>query len=279
MVFAILFRVPKKVMGEGILLIKHDRLAQIRALGTGRIEDLNVDLLGQDVHPGSEIGRILQKDLKDTISETEARILELKKEDDRLSQFEHKEQDIQEQAIARLRKAIQRTIENSHEGLGVALKIVNGSDRLRLISQLSNLDYLKDLQQKYAIQNELNNGETKLAEVELTRLTSENQRQRAKLQRQLEISRLETRLDLEQKKLRRTSQHRQSCPRHRDPDPHRGRSIRSGRRPGRAALVTENSASRHGGLRGGLRFGRLRAGGGREKGRQRETSWRSCRRL
>ena len=30
-VFAILYRVPKKVAGDGILLIKHDRLTQIRA--------------------------------------------------------------------------------------------------------------------------------------------------------------------------------------------------------------------------------------------------------
>ena len=74
-----------------------------------------------------------------------------------------------------------------------------------MISQLSNLDYLKDLQQKYAIQNDLNNGQTKLAEVELTRLTSDNQRHRFKLQRQLEISRLQTKLELEKQKFDRTS--------------------------------------------------------------------------
>jgi len=30
--FAVLYRVPKKVVGEGILLIKRDRLSQVRAL-------------------------------------------------------------------------------------------------------------------------------------------------------------------------------------------------------------------------------------------------------
>lgn len=203
-VFAVLFRVPKKVVGEGILLIKHDRLAQIRALSTGRIEELNI-ALGDEVHPGSEIGRILQADLEDAIAETKARLVELRKEDERLTEFDAKEKNTQEQAIDRLKESIHRTLLNSREGLAVALKILDGSQRLRRISQLTNLDYLKDLQQKYSIQNDLNNGETKLAEVELTRLTSDNQRQRAKLQRQLEISRLETKLDLEEKKLSRTS--------------------------------------------------------------------------
>ena len=45
----------------------------------------------------------------------------------------------------------------------------------------------------------------KLAELDLTRLTSENLRQRARLQRQLEISRLETKLKLDGDKLDRTS--------------------------------------------------------------------------
>ena len=85
------------------------------------------------------------------------------------------------------------------------MRIVEGSERLRLISQLSNLDYLKDLQQKYTIQNDLNNGVSKLAELELTRLTSENARLRVRLQRELEISKLSTKLVLDTQKLKRTS--------------------------------------------------------------------------
>jgi HlyD family secretion protein len=89
--------------------------------------------------------------------------------------------------------------------LKIADRIVHGSERLRLISQLSNLDYLKDLQQKYAIQNDLNSSQSRLAEIELNRLTSENQRQRLKLQRKLEISKLETKLEIDRDKLNRTS--------------------------------------------------------------------------
>jgi HlyD family secretion protein len=203
-VFACLFQVPKKVTGEGILLIEHDRLAQIRALGTGRLVKLNV-ALGHKVEPEQEIGQISQDDLKDAMSETEARLLELKKEDDRLTAFEAGERSTQKQALDRLKDALDRTVANSAEGLGIADRIVEGSLRLRKMSNLSNLDYLKDLQERYTIQNDLNGGNTKLAELELTRLTAENQRQRFKLQRQLEISRLETKLSLDSAKLKRTS--------------------------------------------------------------------------
>ena len=202
--FAILYRVPKKVVGEGILLIKHDRLSQVRALGTGRLVKLRVKL-GDEVFPDRPIGEIYQQDLGDTIKETLARLAELKDENTQLIRFETDEQVAQERAIAKLKDAINRTVENSTEGLKVAKKIVEGSERLRLMFQLSNLDYLKDLQQKFTIQNDLNGGFSRLAELELTRLTSENLRQRARLQRKLEISKLGTKLKLDSEKLDRTS--------------------------------------------------------------------------
>ncbi len=203
--FAVLYRVPKKVVGEGILLIKRDRLSQVRALGTGRLVKLGVNL-GDKVAPKQVIGEIYQEDLRDTLRETTARLNQLRAENEKLIRFETDERTAQDQAITSLRVAINRTVENSKQGLKVAVRIVEGSERLRLISQLSNLDYLKDLQQKYTIQNDLNNGLSRLAELELTRLTSENVRQRARLQRQLEISKLETKLELDSDKLDRTSQ-------------------------------------------------------------------------
>jgi HlyD family secretion protein len=202
--FAVLYRVPKKVVGEGILLIKRDRLSQVRALGTGRLVKLGVSP-GDKVEPDQVIGEIYQEDQLDTVRETRARLDQLRDEHARLIRFETDERTAQEQAITRLKNAIDHTLENSREGLRVAVRIVEGSERLRSISQLSNLDYLKDLQQKHTIQNDLNNGSSKLAELELTRLTSENLRQRAKLQRLLEISKLEMKLKLDCDKHQRTS--------------------------------------------------------------------------
>ncbi len=204
LVFAVLYWVPMKVAGEGILLIKRDRLSQVRSLGTGRLVRLDVGL-GDEVRREQEIGLISQDDIKDAIQETQARLDQLRNEDRLLGEFEDREQDIQERAIGRLTEAIERTISNSREGLKVADRVISGSVRLRLVKQLSDPEYLKDLQQRYAIQNALDGGLSKRAEVELTRLTSNNQRQRARLQRRLEISKLEMRLRLDREKLDRTS--------------------------------------------------------------------------
>lgn len=204
LVFALLYWVPMKVAGEGILLIKRDRLSQVRSLGTGRLVRLDVGL-GKPVRRDQEIGQISQDEIKDSIQETQARLDHLRAEDGLLTEFEDRERATQEEAVGRLRVAIDRTIENSSEGLKLANQIVTGSERLRRVNQLSTLDYLKDLKQRYAIQNDLDGGISKQAEIELTWLTADNQRQRTRLQRRLEISRLEMRLRLDREKLGRTS--------------------------------------------------------------------------
>ncbi|QEH36013.1 hypothetical protein OJF2_45710 [Aquisphaera giovannonii] len=203
--FAFVYRVPKKVTGEGILLIKKDRLAQVRALGTGRIDELGV-VLGAEVTEGQALGRIIQDDLQDTIREAAERIRALEREDQKLTEFEGDERATQERAIGRLRDAINATVANSTRALDIARKIVQGSERLRLIRQLSNLDYLKDRQQVYSIQKDVDDGQSRLKELELTQLVAENQRAKLKLQRQLEISKLKTKLTLDQAKFDRTSQ-------------------------------------------------------------------------
>jgi len=202
--FAALYRVPRKVTGEGILLIEHDRLSQVRALGNGRLVKLNVGLEDQ-VNAGDVIGEISQEDLKDLTLETSERLKELQREDEELTKFEENERNTQDEAIAVLQEAIQKSIQNSKGGLRVADRIVAGSGRLLQLQQLSNPDLLKDLQQRYAIQNDLYNGHSKLAELQLTRVISKNQRSRARLQRRLEISKQATRLRLDQYKLERTS--------------------------------------------------------------------------
>lgn len=202
--FASFYWVPRKVAGDGILLINKDRLSQVRSLGAGRLRRLSVGL-GAHVAVGQEVGLLFQEETRDSISETEARLTQLQAEDARLTEFEDHEQAIQEQAIARLRESVERTIANATEGLKLAERIVAGSERLRHNSQLSDLEHLKDRQQKYAIQNDYNGGVSRLAELKLTELTASNQRRRARLQRQIELSRLEMKLRLDRDKLDRTS--------------------------------------------------------------------------
>src|SRR5262245_42941345 len=78
--FAVLYRVPTKVNGEGILLIQKDTLSQVRTRANGRLVELSVKL-DDWVERGAEVGRISQDDLKDAIHEAESRLDELRRED------------------------------------------------------------------------------------------------------------------------------------------------------------------------------------------------------
>ena len=86
-VFAVFYRVPNKVTGEGILLIEKDTISQVRAQATGRLVSLRVKL-GDHVEPEDVIGEISQDDLKDTINEAESKLKDLEREDLELTQFE-----------------------------------------------------------------------------------------------------------------------------------------------------------------------------------------------
>src|SRR5580693_4298742 len=96
--FAVLYHVPTKVNGEGILLIDKDSLLQVRARGTGRLISLRVKL-GQLVAPGDEIGEISQNELEDAIREAESKLKDAEREDQELTRHEQKERDTQTEAI------------------------------------------------------------------------------------------------------------------------------------------------------------------------------------
>ena len=88
--FAVLYPVPSKVNGEGILLIDRDTLLQVPAPATGRLVLLNVKV-GDRVAPGDPIGEVSQDEVNDAIHEAEAKLADLKREDHQLSAFEQKE--------------------------------------------------------------------------------------------------------------------------------------------------------------------------------------------
>ncbi len=102
--FSILYRVPTKVMGEGILLIERDTIAQVRAQATGRLISLTVKI-GDRVKPGDPIGEISQEDLRDAILEAESKLVDLQTEDRDLSECERIEKDTHEQAMQQVRIA------------------------------------------------------------------------------------------------------------------------------------------------------------------------------
>jgi HlyD family secretion protein len=202
--FAILYKVPTKVNGDGILLIDQDRLAQVRARATGRLVSLRVKL-GDPVCREQDIGRIAQDDLKDAIDEARAKLEDLRREDREFTQFEERERKRKEAAMDQVKQAVDHAQEDAGEKLKIARRVVEGADRLREQKHLKDLELLESREKYYDIRDDLNKGRSRLAELELERVTSETARGRARLERTLKIRQLETKLKLDLEKMERTS--------------------------------------------------------------------------
>ena len=202
--FAVLYHVPTKVNGEGILLIDRDSLSQVRARGTGRLSSLRVTL-GQMVAPGDEIGRISQNELEDAIHEAELKLKDVEREDLELTRHEQKEQETQTEAIERLRRAIREAHVTSRDKLKIAESIAESDVRLRARKYLGDAEMLESREKLYLIKDDLNKGRSRLAELDLDETKGETARHRAQLERRLKIQQLQTRLELDRAKLSRTS--------------------------------------------------------------------------
>ena len=140
-VFAVFYRVPNKVTGEGILLTEQDTISQVRAQATGRLVNLRVKL-GDQVEPGTVIGEISQDDLNDTIKEAASKLEDLKREDLELTKFELREKTTHDEAMARVKRATDQEQENSKDKLTIAERLAFGADGLREKFIMSDLELL-----------------------------------------------------------------------------------------------------------------------------------------
>ncbi len=203
-VFAFLYQVPTKVNGEGILLIELDRLLLVRASATGRLASLNVRL-GERVEKGQPIGRIAQEELEDQIHQATARLADLRRQDAELIRFEEAERAGKNAAIARVREAVLRARADSLEKLKLADRLVASANKLRSVKYMGDLELLDSREKLYDVRDHLNQGESRLAELELDIVTSDNTRHARELERRLKIDEQAIRLKLDRDKLERTS--------------------------------------------------------------------------
>jgi HlyD family secretion protein len=203
-VFAVFYKVPTKVMGEGILLIKRDAIAQVRAQATGRLVGLRVKL-GDHVEPNQAIGVISQDDLKDAISEAESKLEDLQEEDRAHAQLEQREKETHGRAMEQVKQATGLELKSSQEKLTIAERLKVGTDKLRLQFYTSDVETLQAREKMFDIVNDMHKGDTRLAELELDGTKAENVRRRAKLDRELKIKQLVRKLELDRDKMTRTS--------------------------------------------------------------------------
>ena len=203
--FAIFYKVPTKVIGEGILLIEKDTISLARAQATGRLVSLRVKL-GDPVKRGQPIGEISQDDLRDSILAAESKLKDLNEEDHELTLFEEHERKTHKQAMDRLKEATNQGQVNSEDKLKIARRLANSADRLREKLIMNDQDLLESREKFYELRDDLNKANTRLAELELDWTKAENARLRAQIERKLKINELERKLALDREKMTRTSQ-------------------------------------------------------------------------
>jgi HlyD family secretion protein len=104
-----------------------------------------------------------------------------------------------------VKQAVVHARTDSQEKLKIAQRMVKGADRLRQNQFLGDVELLESREKYYDIRDDLNKGQSRLAELELDRVTSETARGRARLERTLKIRDVETKLKLEREKMERTS--------------------------------------------------------------------------
>jgi HlyD family secretion protein len=202
--FAVCYQVRTKVNGEGILLIDRDTLSQVRARGTGRLISLKVQL-GDPVAPGDQIGEISQNELEDAILEAKSKLSDVEREDQELTRHEQQERDTQTKAIERVRRAIHDVSVTSRDLMKIAESIAESDFRLRVRKYLGDAEMLESREKLYVIKDDLNKGQSRLAEMDLEATKGEIARHRAQLERRLKIQQLKTRLELDRAKFLRTS--------------------------------------------------------------------------
>ena len=108
------YRVARKVQGEGILLIEDDALSMVQAQATRRLVSLQVKL-GDRVEPGTIIGEISQDELRDAILQAESTLKDLQDEDLALTQIEEKNRKNREAEVARPKQDIDRAQNDASE--------------------------------------------------------------------------------------------------------------------------------------------------------------------
>ena len=104
-----------------------------------------------------------------------------------------------------LKAAVEHAQDDSRQKLKIARRMADSADRLRKNQQLGDPELLESYEKYYEIRDDLNKGQSRLAELALDRVTAETARGRARLERTLKIRELETKLDLERDKMERTS--------------------------------------------------------------------------
>ncbi len=204
--FSWFYKAPLKVDGRGIILEQNrhhgDSILQVTAPAAGRLSMVAVKI-GEIVPKGKLIAEIDQSELRDKIKESEATLVRLRDEDERLTRFDEDEAKSHVASLLELERTLRHNIDLDRRRLDAARRIALGDKRLNVQRMLNDSDTLKSRSDADAIESGVGTVEARLVELDYERLKDQTTRRRDKLKRALAIRAAETDLDLLKEKLTR----------------------------------------------------------------------------
>jgi HlyD family secretion protein len=197
--FAWCYRVPLKVDGRGIMLVKfageEDTLRHVTAPASGRLGRVTVKI-GSIVRAGDVLAEIDRDDLRDRIKSAEADLARLVQEDESLTRFDETEVASKIEALRQVEDALRRSVELDSGRLATSRRIASGDKSLNVRRLLNDSDTLKSRAEADAVESAIGQTRAKIQELNFSRVADAITRRREKLKRALGIREAETKRSL-----------------------------------------------------------------------------------
>lgn len=184
-------QLSEKVMGGGIL-VKSGGVFEVAAPADGRVTDVSVSV-GDSVTEGQVVAWIAQPEMSARVREAKARLNAMRAEFERTLAFSGNDARLQEQSAAEQRRSLTQSIAADERTLGSLAERVRSQERLVEQGLLTRSTLLGTRQQYDQVQEKIRAARSQLAQLEVQKATTDNQRnQQVSLSRRdIELAELE----------------------------------------------------------------------------------------
>lgn len=194
----------EKVAGGGILL-KSGGVFEVVSPAEGRVTDVSVSV-GDSVSEGQVVAWIAQPELSARLQEARARLAALRGDYERTVSFSGNDARLQDQSVAEQRHNLRQSIATDERTLQWLSERVASQEQLVGQGLLTRSTLLQTRQQLEQTQEKVRSARSQLAQLDVQKLSSDNERTRvvSASRHEIEVARLE--VDRLERDLRRASQ-------------------------------------------------------------------------
>ncbi len=203
-VWSIVGSVPTREEGQGIIVVGGG-LQVVVSPGKGRLRSIDVEV-GDLLEPGEVVGNISQQTLDDELEEARSQLGEMQAQNTRHAEFDQREEDLQANLARVDEQRLQQTIDYAKH------RITRLRTRHGIVKGLVEQGMMREIDLHEIEQDiETVSLEQEKARLEIQQLVAKNenatfQRERDQMTRDNELERLQSKLDLLTRRLRRESQ-------------------------------------------------------------------------